>query len=124
MLEERINVLIQSIDCLTAVINRLWDEKDNIRGIKAPPISADPPKVKTKKETKTKKTETKKETKTPTDIPAVKDLEAMCLDIIREKGPTFKKKIKNTIAAHGGEMIADCPTENLVVLKKALEALL
>jgi len=114
MLEEKIDNLIQSLDLLTAVVDRLWQQKDDIR--------AEPPKT---KNTKTKNTKTKKtETKTPTDIPAVKDLEAMCLDIIREKGPTFKKKIKNTIAAHGGEMIADCPTENLVVLKKALEALL
>ena len=125
MLEERIGTLIQSIDCLTAVINRLWDEKDNIRGVKAPPISADPPETKTKTEKpKTKKASPPKEEPKTTDIPSVKDLEAICLKIIRDNGPTLKKKIKNTIKAHGGEMVADCPVDKLVHLKLALEALL
>ena len=115
MLEQKIDNLIQSLDLLTAVVDRLWQQKDDIR--------AEPPKVKTEKK-KTKKTETKKETKAPTDIPAVKDIEALCLKIIRDHGPTFKKKIKNTIKAHGGEMIADCPHDKLVELKTALEALL
>ena len=128
MLEERINVLIQSIDCLTAVINRLWDEKDNIRGVKAPPISADPPETKTKTEKpKTKKASPPKLTEDAPKLPLVKELEEFCLNTARKKGPKLKKKIqkqiKNTIKAHGGEMIADCPPENLPALKTALEAL-
>ena len=109
MLEERINVLIQSIDVLNAHLQRLWEAKDEIKGGKAP---VDPP------ETATAPKETKKEKPV-----AVAELESMCLDIIREKGPKFKKKIKNTIKAHGGTLIADCPAENLVELKAALEAL-
>jgi hypothetical protein len=110
MLEERINVLIQSIDILNVHLQRLWDAKDEIKGEKAP---ADQPKVKTEP----------KETK-PKDKPvAVTELEGLCLEIIREKGPKFKKKIKNTIAAHGGTLISDCPEANLGTLKTALEAL-
>ena len=121
MIEERINVLIQSIDCLTAVINRLWDQKEDIKGIKAPPISADPPKTKTEKP----KTDKPKEEKPEETTIEVKDLEGICLDIIREAGPAKKKKtklaIKKIIKAHGGELIADCPAENLAALKVALE---
>ena len=113
MLEEKIDNLIQSLDLLTAVVDRLWQQKDDIR--------AEPPKT---EKPKTEKKKTKKETKPSNNVPEVKDLEAMCLDIIREHGPTFKKKIKNTIKAHGGEMVADCPVDNLGTLKVALEALL
>ena len=115
MLEERIDKLIDSVDTLAMVIQRLWDEKDAIRGVKAP---ADPPKP------KTEKTPIKEEAKEETTI-EVKDLEGICLDIIREAGPAKKKKtklaIKKIIKAHGGELIADCPAENLAALKVALE---
>ena len=115
MIEERISTLIQSIDCLTAVINQMWSQKDEIRGVPAPEISAEPP-----KETKPEKAKSKK---VETDTPEVKDLEGLCLDIIRDKGPKLKKQIRNTISAHGGKMIADCPIENLPTLKTALEAI-
>ena len=128
-MEERIEVLIQSIDFLTAVINRLWDQKDEIRGIPAPPISAEPPKAKTKK-TKAKKKDVEKPTEAATEEPKpplVSELEGLCMDIVREKGPKLKKQIqkqiKNTIKAHGGALISDCPAENLPALKTALEAL-
>jgi len=128
MIEERINVLIQSIDCLTAVIHRLWDQKEDIKGIKAPPISADPPKAKTKTEkTPIKEEPIKEEPVKEESAPALKDLEGICLDIIREAGPAKKKKtklaIKKIIKAHGGELIADCPAENLPALKVALEGI-
>jgi hypothetical protein len=126
MLEERISTLIQSIDCLTAVINRLWDEKNEIRGVPAPEISAEPPKPKTTKKP-AKKASPPKLTEDAPKLPLVKELEEFCLNTARKKGPKLKKKIqkqiKNTIKAHGGEMIADCPPENLPALKTALEAL-
>ena len=112
MIEERIDVLIQSIDVLNVHLQRLWDAKDEIKGVSAPEISAEPPK------TGTAPKETKKEKPV-----AVTELEGLCLEIIREKGPKFKKKIKNTIAAHGGTLIGDCPEANLGTLKTALEAL-
>ena len=124
MIEERINVLIQSIDCLTAVINRLWDQKEDIKGIKAPPISADPPKPKTEKP----KTEKPKEEKPEETVnPMIKELEDLCLNITRDHGPAKKKKtkaaIKKIIKDHGGEMLSDCPAENLPALKIALEGI-
>ena len=39
MLEERIDVLIQSIDVLNVHLQRLWDAKDEIKGVSAPEIS-------------------------------------------------------------------------------------
>lgn len=111
MLEERIDVLIQSIDVLNVQLQRLWDAKDDIR--------AEAPKPKAEKQ---KKKKTKKPTKKET-TPTVEEVEGLCLDIIREKGKGMKKKIQNTIKAHGGELIADCPIENLPALKTALEGL-
>lgn len=100
MLEERINVLIQSIDCLTAVINRLWDQKDGIKGVPAPEISAEPPKVEID--------------------PAA--LENLCLSIVR-KNKKKAKNIKATIKKFGGELIKDVPSDKLPELQTALEKL-
>jgi len=110
MLEERINVLIQSIDCLTAVVNRLWDQKEDIKGIKAPPISADPPKA--KEEAKEEpKTETKEGTVTR------EELHKLCLQIVRDK-PDAKGKIQKVLSKR---LVKDLKDDELEKIKIALE---
>jgi len=117
MIEEKIDQMIQSMDLLTAALDQLFDNANTL------------PKAKTKTEKpKTEKTPIKEEPKEEAkeeSTPDVKDLEGICLDIIREAGPAKKKKtklaIKKIIKAHGGELIADCPAENLAALKVALE---
>ena len=110
MLEERINVLIQSIDCLTGVINRLWDQKDEIKGVKAPPISADPPKAKTDKP-KTEKAKTEETTVTRDE------LHKLCLAIVRDK-PDAKTKIQKVLSKR---LVKDLKDDELEAIKAKLE---
>ena len=110
MLEERLNVLIQSIDCLTAVIEKLWDAKDEIKGVKAPPISADPPKAKTDKP-KTEKAKTEETTVTRDE------LHKLCLAIVRDK-PDAKTKIQKVLSKR---LVKDLKDDELEKIKIALE---
>ena len=112
MLEERINVLIQSIDCLTAVVNRLWDQKEDIKGIKAPPISAEPPK--TKEEPKEKP---KPEIKTEEGSVTREELHKLCLAIVRDK-PNAKTKIQKVLSKR---LVKDLKDDELETIKIALE---
>ena len=110
MLEERINVLIQSIDVLTAVINRFWDQKEDIKGVNAPPISAEPPK--TKEEPKEKpKPEPKVGTVTR------EELHKLCLAIVRDK-PNAKTKIQKVLSKR---LVKDLKDDELETIKIALE---
>ena len=102
MIEEKINVLIQSIDCLTAVIEKLWDKKEDIKGVKAPPISADPPKT---EKTKTETTVTRDE------------LHKLCLAIVRDK-PDAKTKIQKVLSKR---LVKDLKDDELEKIKIALE---
>ena len=111
MLEERINVLIQSIDVLTAVINRFWDQKEDIKGIKAPPISAEPPKPKADKQ----KEETKPEPKVGTVTR--EELHKLCLAIVRDK-PNAKTKIQKVLSKR---LVKDLKDDELETIKIALE---
>ena len=110
MLEERINVLIQSIDCLTAVVNRLWDQKEDIKGIKAPPISAEPPKA---------KDEPKEEPKPEPKVGTVtrEELHKLCLAIVRDK-PNAKTKIQKVLSKR---LVKDLKDDELETIKIALE---
>ncbi len=97
MLEERISTLIQSIDCLTAVINRLWDEKDNIRGVKAPEISAEPPETEN----------------APVETAFTHDeIHKRCLSLVRDDS-NAKKKIQSTLKKYKAELVKDLPVEKL-----------
>ena len=111
MIEERINVLIQSIDCLTAVVNRLWDQKEDIKGIKAPPISAEPPKAKADKPKEEPKTETKETTVTR------EELHKLCLAIVRDK-PNAKGKIQKVLSKR---LVKDLKDDELESIKAKLE---
>ena len=110
MLEERINVLIQSIDCLTAVVNRLWDQKEDIKGIKAPPISAEPPKAK-----EAPKEEPEPEPKVGTVTR--EELHKLCLAIVRDK-PNAKTKIQKVLSKR---LVKDLEDDELETIKIALE---
>ena len=110
MLEERINVLIQSIDCLTAVVNRLWDQKEDIKGIKPPPISAEPPKAK-----EAPKEEPKPEPKVGTVTR--EELHKLCLAIVRDK-PNAKTKIQKVLSKR---LVKDLKDDELETIKIALE---
>ena len=112
MIEERINVLIQSIDCLTAVVNRLWDKKEDIKGIKAPPISAEPPK--TKEEPKEKP---KPEIKTEEGSVTREELHKLCLAIVRDK-PNAKTKIQKVLSKR---LVKDLKDDELESIKAKLE---
>jgi len=120
MIEEKIDHMIQSMDLLTAALNQLFDSAQALP--KAKPKTEKPETKKTPIKEELKENHVKEESTIE-----VKDLEGICLDIIREEGPEKKKKtkalIKKTIKAHGGEMIADCPAENLPALKIALEGI-
>ena len=110
MLEERINVLIQSIDVLTAVINRFWDQKEDIKGIKPPPISAEPPKA---------KDEPKEEPKPEPKVGTVtrEELHKLCLAIVRDK-PNAKTKIQKVLSKR---LVKDLEDDELETIKIALE---
>ncbi len=110
MLEERINVLIQSIDVLTAVINRFWDQKEDIKGIKVPPISAEPPKAK-----EAPKEEPKPEPKVGTVTR--EELHKLCLAIVRDK-PNAKTKIQKVLSKR---LVKDLEDDELETIKIALE---
>ena len=112
MLEERINVLIQSIDCLTAVVNRLWDQKEDIKGIKAPPISAEPPKPKEEPKEKPKP-----EIKTEEGSVTREELHKLCLAIVRDK-PDAKGKIQKVLSKR---LVKDLKDDELESIKAKLE---
>ena len=110
MLEERINTLIQSIDCLTVALERLWKARDEIKGVPAPAKSAFEKEVEEK---------AKPETATASETPSTKELEDLCLSIVKDK-PGITPKIKSTIKNFGGELIKDCPIEKLPKLKEEI----
>ena len=112
MIEERINVLIQSIDCLTAVVNRFWDQKEDIKGVNAPPISAEPPK--TKEEPKEKP---KPEIKTEEGSVTREELHKLCLAIVRDK-PNAKTKIQKVLSKR---LVKDLKDDELESIKAKLE---
>ena len=118
MIEEKIDQMIQSMDLLTAALDQLFNSAQSLPNIPTTSFNLEKPKAAPIKE------EPKEEAKEES-TPDIKDLEGICLDIIREAGPAKKKKtklaIKKIIKAHGGELIADCPAENLAALKVALE---
>jgi len=122
MIEEKIDQMIQSMDLLTAALDQLFNSAQSLPNIPTTSFNLEKPKAAPIKEAP--KEEAKEEAKEES-TPDVKDLEGICLDIIREAGPAKKKKtklaIKKIIKAHGGELIADCPAENLAALKVALE---
>ena len=107
MLEERIDVLIQSIDCLTAIINRLWEEKGTIRGVPAPPISAPMPEP--KEESKAKEA--------PKGGITHDELHKLCLSIVRDK-PNAKTKIQKVLSKR---LVKDLKDDELETIKIALE---
>ena len=109
MLEERIDVLIQSIDCLTAIINRLWEEKGTIRGVPAPPISAPMPEP--KEESKAKEA--------PKGGITHDELHKLCLSIVRDK-PNSKAAIQKILSKR---LVKELSTEELPAIKLALEKL-
>jgi len=113
MLEERINKLIDSVDALTLVIQRLWDQKEDIKGINAPPISADPPKTKTEKPKKEKPEET------PQGI-THEELHKLCLAVSRKDPEGNKKKIQKILK---NRLVKDLPAEELEAAKAKLEKL-
>ena len=118
MLEERINVLIQSIDVLTAVINRFWDQKEDIKGIKPPPISAEPPKAKDEPKEEPKP-EPKEEPKPEPKVGTVtrEELHKLCLAIVRDK-PNAKTKIQKVLSKR---LVKDLKDDELETIKIALE---
>ena len=105
MLEERINVLIQSIDVLNVQMERLWDAKDEIEGRSAE-ISADPPKVK-----KAPKAKTEEGTVTRDE------LHKLCLAIVRDK-PNAKSKIQKVLSKR---LVKNLKDDELESIKAKLE---
>ena len=110
MLEERIDVLIQSIDCLTAIINRLWEEKGTIRGIPVPPISAPIPEPEPKEEPKAKEA---------AGSISHDELHKLCLSIVRDK-PNSKAAIQKILSKR---LVKELSTEELPAIKAELEKL-
>ena len=111
MLEERIDVLIQSIDVLNVQLQRLFEAKDEIKE------PAPKPKAKAKK---AEKTEGPKPTRND------KEIQDICLKIVRDdkaNGTTKAAGIKPLIKKYGGALVKDVPTEKLADLKAALEEL-
>ena len=119
MIEEKIDSLINSVDQLTAVIDRLWQQKGAIREMATKPDIVPEPKAAPvlKEAPKKEKVEKKKEKET---TPTVKELEQFCLKLVR-KQPDIKNKIKAAIKAAGGDLIKDIAAEKLPELKVALE---
>ena len=114
MLEERIDVLIQSVDCLTAALERLWNQKDEIKE-----VPADPP-----KETKKQKTETK-ETKTKTEKPKETnhdELHNACLAFIRKDKKANQPKLKKLLKKYKIELIKDLNADQVESFRADLEA--
>ena len=111
MLEERIDVLIQSIDVLNVQLQRLFEAKDEIKE------PAPKPKAKAKVEKKAEAPEVERNDKQIQDI---------CLKIVRDDKKNGTKKaagIKPLIKKYGGALVKDVPTEKLAELKAALEEL-
>jgi len=104
-IEERMQSLINSIDQLTAVIDRLWEQRAHIKDESPPetPINSEPAKANEPERNET-------------------ELQKLCLTIVR-KDKNKSKDIKAAIKKYGGELLKDVPTEKLPELKNDLEAL-
>ena len=103
MLEEKIAQLIQSIDILNVNLERLWEQKETIRG-EVPKVEEEP---------KPEIEETGKLGKPITHD----ELHNLCLAIVR-KTPTAKKKIQKILS---NRLVKELPEDELETIKAKLE---
>jgi hypothetical protein len=92
MLEEKIDKLIVSVDCLTAVINRIWQQRGDIKG---QDVIED-------RDIEKPKTVTREE------------VHAFCLKLVQDHGPEVGRTIRSILRKRNVELIKDLPEEDLM----------